>query len=100
MKLFLYFVCFAFVGCFITGCSHNINVQGFGIATPYGAMGYGTFTCAKENTTVESEESVDNKGIVNTKNKFTIGRQITGAYVDAVEAGASYETLDKILSEK
>ena len=100
MRLFLFLFCFVFVGLFCTGCSHNINVQGFGIATPYGAMGYGTFTCAKENVSVESEETVNKEGTVSTKNKFTIGNQITGAYVDSLKAGATLEKLDAHLSKK
>lgn len=64
-----------------TGCGHNISVQGFGIACPYGAMGYGTFSCVKDNVTVKSAEKTTADGI-ETVNEFTVGRQTTGYDVD------------------
>lgn len=99
MKSVLYTLCFVFVCVFVAGCSHNINVQGFGIATPYGAMGYGTFTCAKENTTTISEEVVNKDGTLTTANKFTVGAQITGAYVDAIKNGANQDKLNEMLKK-
>jgi hypothetical protein len=65
----------------LTGCGHNINVQGFGIACPYGAMGYGTFSCVKDNVTVKSTEKATADGI-ETVNEFTVGRQTTGYDVE------------------
>ena len=75
----------AFVGLvsliFITGCGHNINVQGFGIACPYGAIGYGTFSCVKDNVSVETTENTTKDGVATT-NKFIVGRQTNGYDVD------------------
>lgn len=65
----------------LTGCAHNIQVQGFGIACPYGAMGYGTFSCVKDNVTVESTEKTTKEGI-ETVSKFTVGKQTTGYDVE------------------
>ena len=53
----------------LVGCGHNINVQGFGFACPYGAMGYGTFSCTKDNVTVKSTEKTTADGI-ETINEF------------------------------
>lgn len=61
----------------ISGCAHNINIRGFGFACPYGAFGYGTFSCVKDNTAVESSEETTKEG-VKTINKFTVGKQTTG----------------------
>ncbi len=63
------------------GCAHNINVQGFGVACPYGAIGYGTFSCVKDNVSVKSIEKTTADGI-ETQNEFTVGRQITGYEVE------------------
>lgn len=73
----------------LSGCAHNIQVQGFGFACPYGAMGYGTFSCVKDNVTVESTESTSKEG-VKTTNKFTVGKQTTGYDVELekVKGGA------------
>lgn len=65
----------------LAGCGHNINVQGWGFACPYGAMGYGTFSCVKDNVTVESTEETTQSG-VRTSNKFTVGKQTTGYDVE------------------
>lgn len=65
----------------VTGCGHNISVQGFGVACPYGAMGYGTFSCVRDNVTVKSAEKTTADGI-ETVNEFTVGRQTTGYDVD------------------
>ena len=61
----------------LAGCGHNINVQGWGFACPYGAMGYGTFSCVKENTTVRTTEETTKEGI-KTTNEFTVGDQVSG----------------------
>ena len=68
-----------------SGCAHNINVQGFGFACPYGAMGYGTFSCVKDNVSVESTEETTKEG-VKTTNKFTVGKQTTGYDVEIATA--------------
>lgn len=73
------------VALWLSGCAHNINVQGFGVACPYGAMGYGTFSCVKDNTTVESTEETTKDGI-KTTNKFVTGEQITGYDVENTKA--------------
>lgn len=69
----------------LTGCAHNIQVQGFGIACPYGAMGYGTFSCVKDNVTVESTETTGKDGVT-TSNKFVVGKQTTGYDVELEKA--------------
>lgn len=69
----------------IAGCGHNINVQGFGIACPYGAMGYGTFSCVKDNVTVETTEKTTKDGVIAT-NKFTVGKQTTGYDVELAKS--------------
>ena len=65
----------------LAGCGHNINVQGFGLACPYGAMGYGTFSCTKDNVTVKSTEKTTADGI-ETINEFNVGKQTTGYDVE------------------
>lgn len=72
-----------FLLCYLlTGCGHNINVQGWGLACPYGAMGYGTFSCTKDNVKVVSTEKVSKDGIVESSNSFTVGKQTTGYDVE------------------
>ena len=70
----------------IAGCSHNINVQGWGIACPYGAMGYGTFSCVKENVKVTATEKVNKNGTIESINQFEVGEQTTGNDVDLLKA--------------
>ena len=65
----------------LAGCGHNINVQGFGLACPYGALGYGTFSCVKDNVTVKATEKTTKDGI-ETVNEFTVGKQTTGYDVE------------------
>lgn len=65
----------------MSGCGHNINVHGVGIACPYGAVGYGSFSCVKDNVTVESTEEPASNG-VKTTNKFVVGNQTTGYEVE------------------
>lgn len=72
----------------LAGCAHNINVQGWGLACPYGAMGYGTFSCVKDNVNVVSTEKVNAEGIVESSNTFTVGKQTTGYDVEIAEANA------------
>ena len=69
----------------LTGCGHNINVQGWGFACPYGAMGYGTFSCTKDNVKVISTEKTTKDGI-ESRNEFVVGEQNTGADVDLKKA--------------
>jgi hypothetical protein len=78
MKKIFFAIACAFA---LSGCGHNINVQGFGLACPYGAMGYGTFSCTKDNVTVKSTEKTTKDGI-ETINEFKVGKQTTGYDVD------------------
>lgn len=66
----------------LSGCAHNINVQGWGLACPYGAMGYGTFSCTKDNVKVISTEKVNKDGIIESSNTFEVGKQTTGYDVE------------------
>jgi hypothetical protein len=74
----LIFILIAFL---LTGCGHNINVHGVGIACPYGAVGYGSFNCVKDNVTVERTEEPLSGGI-KTTNKLVVGKQTTGYDVE------------------
>ena len=65
---------------FVAGCAHNINASGIYAACPYGAVGYGTFTCSKDNVKVESTEETTKDGVKVT-NKFEVGDQIGRAHV-------------------
>lgn len=78
---------------FLAGCGHNINVQGWGLACPYGAMGYGTFSCTKDNVSVKATEKVNTNGVIESSNEFVVGKQITGYDVEAIAAGAKLEEL-------
>lgn len=66
----------------LTGCAHNIHVKGVGFATPYGAFGYGDFSCVKDNVEVESSEKIGLDGNAETKHKFKVGKQTTGYDVE------------------
>lgn len=68
----------------LTGCAHNINAQGLYAACPYGAIGYGTFTCSKDNVKVKSTKDTAAGG-VKTTNEFTVGKQTTGYDVELAE---------------
>lgn len=65
----------------LSGCGHNINVQGWGLACPYGAMGYGTFSCTKDNVKVIATEETTKEGVKST-NEFIVGKQTTGYDVE------------------
>lgn len=101
---------------FIAGCSHNIVTYSDGIAleTTFrpdsGNFGfilrYGKIlnVTARENTEVEMLGAGGGDGNTGTTAtsanvsgnvKVKIGKQITGYYVDALEAGASAKDLDK-----
>ena len=69
----------------LSGCAHNINVQGWGLACPYGAMGYGTFSCTKDNVKVIATEETTKEGVKST-NEFIVGEQVTGYDVELVKA--------------
>jgi hypothetical protein len=79
-KIILLFI-IGFVLLALCGCGHNVNVQGWGLACPYGAMGYGTFSCTKDNVTVVSTEKTTKDG-VESSNSFTVGKQTTGYDVE------------------
>ena len=66
----------------LAGCGHNIHVRGVGLATPYGAFGYGDFNCVKDNVEVESSEKIGLDGKAETKHKFKVGKQTTGYDVE------------------
>jgi curli biogenesis system outer membrane secretion channel CsgG len=66
----------------LSGCGHNINVQGFGFACPYGAFGYGTFSCVKDNVKVQSREILAKDGTLTTTNCFIVEDQTTGYEVE------------------
>ena len=69
---------------FAAGCAHNINASGIYAACPYGAVGYGTFTCSKDNVKVKATEETTKDG-VKTINEFTVGKQTTGYDVELAE---------------
>ena len=69
------------VAILLAGCGHNINVHGVGIACPYGAVGYGSFSCVKDNVTIERTEEPLSGGI-KTTNKLVVGKQTTGYDVE------------------
>lgn len=95
----------------LSGCSHNILTYGDGIAfettvrPDSGNFGiilrYGKIlsVCARENTAVEMTGEGGNGGSgtdsasATASVKMTVGPQITGYYVDAIEAGADPESL-------
>lgn len=81
MKRVLLFVGVVIAAVILSGCGHNINVQGFGFACPYGAMGYGTFSCTKDNVKVISTEKTTKDG-VESRNEFVVGEQVTGSDVE------------------
>ena len=64
-----------------SGCSHNIHVKGWGFASPCGAVGYGSFACVKDNTTVELSEKTPQ---AESKSKFVVGNQTTGYDVSGI----------------
>lgn len=90
-RLFLLGILAAVITVCLTGCGHNINVQGWGLACPYGAMGYGTFSCTKDNVKVVSTEKVTAEGIVESSNSFTVGKQTTGYDVELERVKVSGE---------
>lgn len=77
-------ICAVALAVIATGCAHNINVQGWGLACPYGAMGYGSFSCTKDNVKVVSTEETTKDGVKST-NEFVVGQQTTGYDVELAE---------------
>ena len=65
----------------ITGCAHNINARGVYAACPYGAVGYGSFSCTKDNVKVIATEETTKEGVKST-NEFSVGKQTTGYDVE------------------
>ena len=82
-----YFIlCLLAMALLLTGCSHNIQVKGWGFASPYGAVGCGTFSCVKDNTSVEVSEKTPQ---MESKSKFVVGDQVTGYDVRCITAQRS-----------
>lgn len=65
----------------ITGCAHNINARGVYAACPYGAVGYGSFSCTKDNVKITATEETTKEGVKST-NEFSVGKQTTGYDVE------------------
>jgi hypothetical protein len=80
----VYFALLLATALLLAGCSHNIHVKGWGFASPYGAVGCGTFSCVKDNTTVEVSEKTKD---IESKSKFAVGDQTTGYDVTALKSG-------------
>ena len=68
----------------ITGCAHNINARGVYAACSYGAVGYGSFSCTKDNVKITATEESTKDGVKST-NEFTVGKQTTGYDVELAE---------------
>jgi hypothetical protein len=81
MRKTIFFIGAVLAAVILSGCGHNINVQGWGFACPYGAMGYGTFSCTKDNVKVVSTEKTTKDG-VESRNEFVVGEQVTGSDVE------------------
>ena len=65
----------------LSGCAHNINARGVYAACPYGAIGYGSFSCTKDNVKVIATEETTREG-VKSSNEFMVGKQTTGYDVE------------------
>ena len=100
----------------LTGCSHNVvnfsdgvgfettmrpDTGNFGVIFRYGKI---LSVTARENTEVEmsgtgkagnSESASASNAAADSNLKVKIGRQITGYYVDALQAGAKTAQLEK-----
>ena len=74
----------------ITGCAHNINARGVYAACPYGAIGYGSFSCTKDNVKITATEETTKEGVKST-NEFTVGKQTTGYDVELAGVKKSEE---------
>ncbi|MBR1953116.1 MAG: hypothetical protein IKA32_11085 [Lentisphaeria bacterium] len=64
-----------------SGCGHNIHVKGWGLASPWGAVGCGSFSCVKDNTTVEVAEKTPQ---MESKSRFVVNDQTTGYDIKAL----------------
>ena len=82
-EVFYFILCLLVMALLLTGCSHNIQVRGWGFASPYGAVGCGTFSCVKDNTRVEVSEKTPQ---MESKVKFVVGDQTTGYEVTALKS--------------
>ena len=58
----------------LSGCGHNISVQGFGLATPAGAVGYGSFNCVRENVNFENTKQKNGNDLKEIS-RFNVGKQ-------------------------
>ena len=58
----------------LSGCGHNISVQGFGLATPAGAVGYGSFNCVRENVNFENTKQKNGNDLKEIS-RFKVGKQ-------------------------
>ena len=58
----------------LSGCGHNISVQGFGLATPAGAVGYGSFNCVRENVSFENTKQKNGNDLKEIS-RFKVGKQ-------------------------
>ena len=58
----------------LSGCGHNISVQGFGLATPAGAVGYGSFNCVRENVSFENTRQKNGNDLKEIS-CFKVGKQ-------------------------
>ncbi len=58
----------------LSGCGHNICVQGFGLATPAGAVGYGSFNCVRENVSFENTKQKNGNDLKEIS-RFKVGKQ-------------------------
>ena len=74
----------------VSGCAHNINARGVYAACPYGAIGYGSFSCTKDNVKVIATEETTKDGVKST-NEFTVGKQTTGYDVELAGVKKSKE---------
>lgn len=104
----------------ICGCSHNTLSYGdgimlettanpetfaFGVSLRYGKI---LTVCARENTEVEmtggnttpTGTSGDATAKTEASVRMKVGRQCTGYLVDAIEAGADVEQINKYIQEK
>ena len=64
----------------LAGCGHNIHVKGWGLASPWGAVGCGSFSCVKDNTTVEVAEKTQQ---MESQSRFIVKDQTTGYDIKA-----------------
>jgi hypothetical protein len=122
MKELFYAALFGAMLVVCAGCGHNAINYGDGVGFDFGVnpescslsfnLRYGKILSAvvRDNAEIELTGTVDangengsaSKGGVSSDGnvKIKIGRQINGAYVDAIEAGATYKQLDDFGKEE